>query len=333
MNFYSSDAYLEALAATWFPGRRYQVGLFAAEGKLFRLVDVEGHGPMITDGPRPGSYHYLDFLEPVDSREGAAGPGGARAVRWLPRVALEAREIQGPSPEEAPHSPNVAVAPYIDWSRFHDWAAFQAHFVSRRGNLARDSRRRQRNLEKALGRLRFEWDDRRPEVFDLAVAWKRSQYVRSNLRDELSILQNVQMFRELWRRGLLVISSLRAGERLVAAHLGVVWQRRFFYWVPAYDRGAFSFAPGRLLLEYMLAGSQARCHAQFDFLLGDERYKYHYATHRRLIGNLGTQPLSESLRKGARAVVKRTLSLHPPLLEKARMLQNRWAAQLGHGAL
>ncbi|OFX18864.1 MAG: hypothetical protein A2V77_17210 [Anaeromyxobacter sp. RBG_16_69_14] len=330
MNFYSSDAYLEALAATWFPGRRCQVGLFAAEGKLFRLVDVEGHGPMLTDGPRPGSYHFLDYFEHL---EGAGGPGGARSIRWLPRVALEVREIQGPSLEEAPHSASVAVAPYVDWSRFRDWAAFQAHVVSRRGNLARDSKRRQRNLEKALGRLRYEWDDRRPAVFDLAVAWKRSQYVRSNLRDELAILQNVQMFRELWRRGLLVISSLSAGERLVAAHLGVVWQRRFSYWVPAYDRGALSFSPGRLLLEYMLAESQARCHSQFEFLLGDEQYKYHYATHRRLVGNLGTQPLSESLRKGARAMVKRTLSLHPPSLEKARTLQNRWAARLGHAAL
>lgn len=55
--------------------------------------------------------------------------------------------------------------------------------------------------------------------------------------------------------GLLAVSSLRAGERLLAAHLGVLWERRFYYWIAAYDPELARFSPGRLLTEAMLESS------------------------------------------------------------------------------
>jgi hypothetical protein len=329
MNFFSSDEYLGALAETWYPGRRAQPRLFAAGDRLFRLLAVEGR-PVVTDGIGAGAYHFLDFFEPLGHAPDQAAAVGV--VRWLPRVALDAHPCSSAPGGAAPTPSDLSPAPYVDWSVFRDWTAFEEHYVGRRGSLARDSRRKRRNLEARFGPLRLTWDDRRPEVFETVLAWKSAQYRRSALRDGFAIHQNVTLFRELWRRGLLVVSSLAAGDRIVAAHFGARWRRRFFSWVPAYDREVLEQSPGRLLLEDLLRASHANGDEEFDFLVGDEPYKYHYATHQRMVGPVGTPPLPESVRKAARTAVKKALSLCPPLLQRARALEHAWAAAAGRRA-
>lgn len=315
MNFFSSEAYLDTLAAAWFAGRRFDVATFAVEGRCFRLLRVHGVGPVVTDDARPDGYHFLDFFEPLEG----APDEGAPAVRWIPRAALGAEAVASATP--GPPPPEVTPAPYVDWSRFPRWAAFEAHVAARRGSLQADSRRKRRRLEERFGPLRFRTDDGRPEAFDAALAWKSAQYARTRAPDGFAVPQNVAMFRELVRRGLVTVSSLAAGERLVAVHLGVRWRRRFFAWIPAYDREATVLSPGRLLLEHLLEESHGRGDLEFDFLIGDEPYKYHYATHHRLVGALGTAPLPVSLRRAVRRSVKRALSRYPALLEKARAVE------------
>lgn len=320
MNFFSSEAYLDTLAAVRFAGRRFELATFAVEGRCFRLLHVDGVGPVVTDDPRPDAYHFLDFFEPLASASPeTAETAAAPAVRWLPRAALGAEAVTSatPGPPALPGTP----APYVDWSRFPRWADFQAHVTVRRASLHADSRRKRRRLEERLGPLRYRGDDRRPEAFDAALAWKSAQYARTRVPDGFAIPQNVAMFRELIRRGLVTVSSLAAGERLVAVHLGVVWGRRFFAWIPAYEREVTVLSPGRLLLEHLLEESHGRGDLEFDFLIGDEPYKYHYATHHRLVGSLGTAPLPVSLRRAVRSSVKRALSRYPALLEKARAVE------------
>jgi hypothetical protein len=327
MNFFSSDEYLGALAEVWFPGRRCEIGVYAAEGKLFRLLAVDGVGPVVTDGPRADAYHFLDFLEPLASAP--EHPATVPRVRWVPRVGLGAEPVTSASPEVP--AGGRAPAPYVDWSRFPRWSSFEEHVARRRATLGPDSRRKRRRLEERFGPLRLRWDDRRPSAFDAVLAWKAEQYERTRVPDGFAIPQNVAMFRELWRRGLAVVSSLSAGERLVAVHLGVLWRRRFSSWIPAYDRAVTALSPGRLLLEDLLLESHRRGDAEFDFLLGGEPYKYHYATHRRVVGALGNAPVHVTLRRAVRSSVKRALARYPTLLEKARELEREWTRRPGVG--
>ncbi len=317
MNYYSSDEYLDALARVWFPGRRCEIGLYVAEGSYFRLLWREGLGPFVTFGPRADACNFLDFFEPLESVPEQATT--VQPVRWIPRVALGAHEVTSVSPE--PLASGCTPAPYVDWRRFPQWSDFEAHVASRRANLRPDSNRKRRRLEERFGPLRFRWDDGRPSVFETALAWKSAQYARSKVPDCFSIPQNVAMFRELCRCGLVIVSSLSAGERVIAVHLGALWRGRFSYWVPAYDREAMLLSPGRLLLEHLLRESHGRGHAEFDFLLGDEPYKYHYATHLRVVGPVGKAPLQVSLHNAVRSSVKRALARYPRLREKARALE------------
>jgi CelD/BcsL family acetyltransferase involved in cellulose biosynthesis len=327
VNFYSSDEYLGALATVWFPGRRCEAASYVVEGRQFRLLWREGLGPFVTFGPRADACNFLDFFEPLASAPDPAA--AARPVRWLPRVALGAHEITSVAPE--PLASGCTPAPYVDWLRFPQWSAFEAHVASRRPSLRPDAKRKRRRLEERLGPLEFRWDDDRPSAFETALAWKSEQYARSKVLDCFSIPQNVAMFRELRRRGLVIVSSLSAGERLVAVHLGALWRGRFSYWVPAYDREVLLLSPGRLLLDDMLRESHARGHVEFDFLLGDESYKYHYATHQRVVGSIGKAPFQVSLHDAVRASVKSALARYPSLREKARALENAFTRRSSSG--
>ena len=131
------------------------------------------------------------------------------------------------------------------------------------------------------------YDDQRPEAFELCIRWKAAQYLASGYENLFAREACVKLFRRLRERGVLVVASLSAGDRIVAAHLGTLHAQRQTWWVPAYDVELARYSPGRLLLEAALQESQARKHLEFDFLIGDEGYKYLYATHERVIGPVG----------------------------------------------
>jgi CelD/BcsL family acetyltransferase involved in cellulose biosynthesis len=180
---------------------------------------------------------------------------------------------------------------------------------------------RRRRLERDLGPLQVVFDDPRQEPFDRCLAWKSAQYLATGYRDLFERHENVQMFVELRRRGALVVTSLWAGELLLAAHLGAFADNRLYWWVPAYDPEFARYSPGRLMLEAMLRESFHRQHVEFDFLIGNEAYKWYYATHFRTIGPLGSPPLGLRIRQQAKRWVGRTVREHRRLAPVANGLK------------
>ena len=62
---------------------------------------------------------------------------------------------------------------------------------------------------------------------------------------------------------------------------------------------------------------------EFDFLIGDEAYKFHYGTHNRVIGPLGTPLLREQVFSDARVLAKKVLRRFPRAYEAARAIKRR----------
>lgn len=79
---------------------------------------------------------------------------------------------------------------------------------------------------------------------------------------------------------------------------------RLYWWVPAYDSAYSQYSPGRLLLHFLLRESFNQHHTEFDFLWGDEDYKWYYATHVRLIADLGARPFPKQLKNLLRTVLR-----------------------------
>lgn len=304
-NLFSTEGYLAAVADVYYSGLPRAICIYRVEGCLFRLLEVRGR-PVI-------SPPFMDFVESV-----LADPStDIRSLRYLPRAALATTRAEGgwqPTRIEA-----VYPSPFIDWSLFDCWPAFERMVKARIGNLLPDSRRKRRKAERDLGALRFVYDDPREEPFEACIAWKSAQWRRTGSVDLFAVEpRHVRLFRELRCRGLLLVSTLSAGEKLLSVHIGAVADNRLYWWVPAYDTRLARYSPGRLLLEDLLAESFARNHDRFEFLLGDEEYKWRYATHTLEVGPLGKPSLNLFLRYEARTLIRTVLERRPRVLDAAR---------------
>jgi CelD/BcsL family acetyltransferase involved in cellulose biosynthesis len=191
------------------------------------------------------------------------------------------------------------------------------------------SRRKKRKLEQDGGTLTFVFDDLRPEAMTACMKWKSEQYQRSKLPDLFAHEQHVRLFKELAERGLLLTSSLSAGEHIVAAHIGVFADGRLYWWIPSYDTAYSKYSPGRLLLETLLEESFRQGHAEFDFLIDDASYKWDYATHTRLIAELGSPPLPlrlkrvpQTTKKACKSIVRRSLQPFPRVLNTLKKIRH-----------
>jgi hypothetical protein len=311
MNIFSSPQFLETVADIGFPGRPRAIETVRVGTHRFRLLVVDGRR-VVTRWP------FLDFVEPLPEDE----PGlPTRTLGYLPLASVLTQPAQGWKPEE--HGPGVEPSPFVDWTRFARWEDFVALVQGRIGNLFPDSRRKRRKLERDVGPIRFLFHDERPEVLDTCVRWKSAQYIATGLRNMFADGRNVELFRRLAAAGLVRVSSLHAGDRLVAVHLGALHERRCYWWVPAYDPELGRYSPGRLMLEDLLEHSYRSGHAEWDFLIGNEDYKWHYATGNRVVAPLGTPPLSLRAGRLAKSGIKSVLQRSPWLWERAQALKRR----------
>jgi CelD/BcsL family acetyltransferase involved in cellulose biosynthesis len=74
--------------------------------------------------------------------------------------------------------------------------------------------------------------------------------------------------------GFVRLFALTLDDRVIASHWGLVDRDRFYYMLPAYQRGEIMrYSPGRLLLRHMLRWSMERGLRFYDFTVGDEPYK------------------------------------------------------------
>jgi CelD/BcsL family acetyltransferase involved in cellulose biosynthesis len=139
-----------------------------------------------------------------------------------------------------------------------------------------------RKLGREFGELHFTLHETESVALNQLIRWKRDQYSRGNLTD---------VFGVPWTRELLarivntqsagftgICSVLRAGDRIVAVHLGMRSHEVFHYWFPAYDPEFAKFSTGIILVLRMaeaLAGTGVRT---IDLGKGDSQYKQRLMT-------------------------------------------------------
>jgi CelD/BcsL family acetyltransferase involved in cellulose biosynthesis len=123
----------------------------------------------------------------------------------------------------------------------------------------KDSERRERQLARDVGPLRFTFDvrDGRDSVLAHLVENKRSQYQRTGAPDSLAAPWTVRLLRALLEsqapscRGIL--STLYAGDTWLATHFGLAGNGVLQVWLPVYNPDYSRYAPGRLLTHRMIA--------------------------------------------------------------------------------
>jgi CelD/BcsL family acetyltransferase involved in cellulose biosynthesis len=213
-----------------------------------------------------------------------AGPGAEWELGPLMRAAglsvWTFDHLVGPGGHFEAHVTARAASPQIDLG-----AGYQRYEQGRRDSGS-DYIRKTEGLARKLGResgeLHFTLHEAGDGALEQLIGWKRSQYRQSRLTDAFGVRWTGDLLRSIAQTQAAgfagVCSVLRAGERMVAAHMGMRSRGTLHYWFPAYDPDFAKFSTGIILLLRLaqaLAGSGVR---KIDLGKGDEPYKQRLMT-------------------------------------------------------
>jgi CelD/BcsL family acetyltransferase involved in cellulose biosynthesis len=103
--------------------------------------------------------------------------------------------------------------------------------------------------------------------------------------------------REVGPTGWLRFTRLNWNGRAIAFHFGLCYQGRYLFGVPSFAVELARHSPGEVLLRQLLLAAIAEKADMFDFGVGDEQYKYRFATRVARLRTWGLYP-PEILRSG-----------------------------------
>lgn len=168
-----------------------------------------------------------------------------------------------------------ASSPFADLSS--GFAGYRQQQRAGGSSYLTQAERKARKMAREVGPLRFSWHEPRDAVFEDLLRWKSEQRVRTGTFDVLAydwvrdILRGAVACADPGMRGCL--AALYAGERLVAAHLGLASDRVLHYWFPSFDFALERYSPGMVLNHHLLREAAATGLHRVDFGCGAARYK------------------------------------------------------------
>jgi CelD/BcsL family acetyltransferase involved in cellulose biosynthesis len=90
--------------------------------------------------------------------------------------------------------------------------------------------------------------------------------------------------------GWLRFTRLVWNDRSVAFHYGLSYGGRYVFGIPSFDIELSRYSPGEVLLRQVLLSAITEGAEIFDFGVGDEAYKYRFATHVNQLNTWGLYP-------------------------------------------
>ena len=164
-----------------------------------------------------------------------------------------------------------------------DW---ETQVSSLRPKLVADTNRGLRRLEERE-QVRFERVTTQPEATEAMAFIAHHKQAMLDARGQPTMFtraETLDFCERIADRFLdderLHLSRVVVGERVAAAHLGYRLEQRFYYSVPTFDRELARFAPGRLLLFWLVEQAIASGVKVFDLGAGDVPYKHDFKPQR-----------------------------------------------------
>jgi CelD/BcsL family acetyltransferase involved in cellulose biosynthesis len=167
-------------------------------------------------------------------------------------------------------------SPVVDLAAGYD--AFVQEVRTHSKDLIPQVARRRRKLEREVGPVVCEWQSSQPDD-DLhsLLQWKSDQYVRGDTWDRFAepwiteALRLLAKSRDPSCTGLL--TSVRAGEQLVATHFGLLSTDRLSWWFPFYNPDFGQYSPGLILLLNTIVEAVRHGVPRLDLGRGEHGYK------------------------------------------------------------
>jgi CelD/BcsL family acetyltransferase involved in cellulose biosynthesis len=245
-----------------------------------------------------------DYFGLVASPDMHIDIGAALRRAGLPVVAFTHLEAEQQQYGLVGVQPRVGLQTHIEapveefWSRLRKT---DKKFVS-------DTERRERKLTADHGAVSFELASSSSQAdLQALIELKRAQYQRTDKQQApLFERRNVDLlFRLLEEKSPQctgMLSTLKIGDRMVAAHFGLRCHEVLHYWFPVYDPAYANYAPGRILFRHVLEAVAQQGVTLIDRGEGDTQAKRDFANREHQFyrglwsaGGLGAMPARAAL--------------------------------------
>ncbi len=254
-----------------------------------RVAVIEDGGVIQAFLPFEISAHKiaLPIGHPMSDFQGFIGSGAPMDARAVMRKA----GLRGWHFHHAPASQKYLIpyhyhgtaerAPVIDIS-----LGYHAYADSHTRPGAKRIAEKERSLRRQLGPISLVWQSSDAEHLGLLIRWKSGKYGRTQLLfseepGSLKIVQDVATSDGEDCAG--VVSVLRAGEQVVAVHLGLLGPMGLYSWMPSYDSELSRFSPGLLMWLPLIEEAAARAIPRIDLGYGQHSYKFDLANDSYLV--------------------------------------------------
>ena len=226
------------------------------------------------------------------------------------------------------------AASVIDVSDGYEHYLAERERVSRK--IVKSTLYKLRKLERDIGATAFEFHARDAETLRLLMRWKSAQYRQTGRQDRFAIDWISALVWDLYDEGKPdspgVLSVLRAGDRVLAAHFGLRSSSTLSCWFPGYDHAVARYSPGLALHLRMAEGAAKAGLQRLDLGKGDEDYKSSLRTNEATVGegwvDVGSAVAVAHRLQGAPGRLALNLVLSQPLLRRAARATLKLAGRL-----
>lgn len=241
------------------------------------------NGRIITDFP------FLDYVV----HEIRKPKSSIRQAGYLPKTVLGIKETGSRSQPPDNNDPvSYEYAPLVDLTRFSDWNDYLRYLDLKNHKFLANTFRLKRKIVREQNRPLYNFHTSDPDMLEKCISWKLRQCQMTGSTLLFSDPGHIRFFRSLLEQKKLIISLLHISGKPLAISVGISENQCYYGLLSGYDPTFAVYAPGRLLLIYILEQCLKRKYREVNFLLGPEAYKWYYATHYRIIGSVGIPPVS-----------------------------------------
>jgi len=91
----------------------------------------------------------------------------------------------------------------------------------------------------------------------------------------------LRLSKKLSQKGWLEFVALKTQDKYIAMIIGFKYNKTFYYYMPTYNYEYRKYSPGNLIVKLLLQSFlENKAINDFDFLRGNEKYKYDWANHK-----------------------------------------------------
>ncbi len=185
-------------------------------------------------------------------------------------------------PASEPYRYARIPCPYIDLSQ-----GFQNYYrnATIHSSVFRRQSQKTSKMKRELGELRLEYNSRDPELLETVIRWKREKFKRTQAFDILSVDWTANLVRSVFQRELpnfySTLNVLWAGDKLVAAHMGISTKSILHYWFPTFNYEFGKYSPGTQMFLMLAEEAASRGIKLIDLGYGDDGFKSQWAFQRK----------------------------------------------------